>query len=77
VLAVQRAGTVGRRLGGHLDDDPVGADGDRLRRFGRTAGDHTERAPVEDVLGPQQQPERAVPAQRVVLVGQHAEPPRA
>jgi hypothetical protein len=77
VLAVQRAGTVSRRLGRHLDNDPVGADGGCLRRFGRTAGDHTERAPVEDVLGPQQQPERAVPAQRVVLVGQHAEPPRA
>jgi hypothetical protein len=77
VLAGQRARPVGRRLGGNLDDDPVGAESARLRRLGRTAGDHTERAPVEDVLGPEQQAERAVPAQRVMLVGQHAETPRA
>jgi cob(I)alamin adenosyltransferase len=77
VLAGRRAGVIGRGRGGNLDDDPVRAEGDRVGRVRRTAGDHAERAPVEDVLGPEQHAERAVPAQRVVLVGQHAKAPRA
>jgi hypothetical protein len=67
----------GRRRDGYLDDDAVRAEGDSLRWLRGTAGYHAQRAPVELVLGTQAHAERAVPAQRVMLIGQHAQPPGA
>jgi cob(I)alamin adenosyltransferase len=77
VRARGQAQAVGLRLDRDLDDDAVRAEGRRLPRAGRPASDYLQRAPVEDVLRPQQHTERTVPAQRVMLVGKHAEAPRA
>jgi hypothetical protein len=77
VSARRQAKAVGLRLDRYLDDDAASAERRGLRRAGRPAGDHMKRAPVENVLRPQQHAERAVPAQRVMLVGKHAEAPAA